>query len=105
MIHRKDLRKYVGDLEHSSKIRTTEQSPEEDIRIILEEVITRTKTGSSKMNLKTRFNTPWKDSVDRIFKESCINMKFKSLETLIKLHICQRTAHLANTCPQRGNFN
>ncbi|MBW0572614.1 hypothetical protein O181_112329 [Austropuccinia psidii MF-1] len=65
MIHRKILRQCGGDLEHAVKGRTTEQSSAEDIRNILEEVTTRTKIGSSRVNLKTNFNTPWKDSVDK----------------------------------------
>ena len=65
MTHRKILRQCGGDLEHAVKSRTTEQSSAEDIINILEEVTTRTKIGSSRVNLKTRFNTPWKDSVDK----------------------------------------
>ncbi|MBW0518201.1 hypothetical protein O181_057916 [Austropuccinia psidii MF-1] len=65
MIHRKILRQCGGDLEHAVKSRTTEQSSAEDIINILEEVTTRTKIGSSRVNLKARFNTPWKDSVDQ----------------------------------------
>ncbi|MBW0527778.1 hypothetical protein O181_067493 [Austropuccinia psidii MF-1] len=65
MIRRKIVRQCGGDLENAVKSRTTEQSSAEDIINILEEVITRTRIGSSKMNLKTRFNTPWKDSVDK----------------------------------------
>ncbi|MBW0561230.1 hypothetical protein O181_100945 [Austropuccinia psidii MF-1] len=58
MIHRKILRQFGGDLEHAVKRRTTEQSSAEDISNILEEVTTRTRFGSSRVNLKTRFNTP-----------------------------------------------
>ncbi|MBW0557477.1 hypothetical protein O181_097192 [Austropuccinia psidii MF-1] len=83
---------------------TTEQSSEEDIINILEEVTIRTKIGSSRVNLKTRFNTPWKDSVDKNPKESS-NTKYKSADTVRKCHICQSTTHLANTCPKRGKIN
>ncbi|MBW0573307.1 hypothetical protein O181_113022 [Austropuccinia psidii MF-1] len=65
MIHRQILIKFGGYLEHAVKSRTTEQYSEEDIIIILEEVTTRTIIGPSRVNLKTKFNTPWKDSVDR----------------------------------------
>ncbi|MBW0587456.1 hypothetical protein O181_127171 [Austropuccinia psidii MF-1] len=65
MIHRKILRQCGGDLGHCVKSRTTEQSSAEDIINILEELTTRTKIGSSRVNLKTRFNTPWKDSVEQ----------------------------------------
>ncbi|MBW0542762.1 hypothetical protein O181_082477 [Austropuccinia psidii MF-1] len=65
MIHKKILRQCGGDLEHAVKSRTTEQCSEEDIINILEEVTTRTRIGSCRVNLKTRFNTPWKDSVDK----------------------------------------
>ncbi|MBW0561093.1 hypothetical protein O181_100808 [Austropuccinia psidii MF-1] len=104
MIHRRILRQCGGDLEHAVKSRTTEQSSAEDIINILEEVTTRTKTGSSRVNLKTRFNTPWKDSVDKNPKENS-NNKYKSADTVRKCHICQSTTHLANTCPKRGEIN
>ncbi|MBW0563925.1 hypothetical protein O181_103640 [Austropuccinia psidii MF-1] len=105
MIHRKILRQCGGDLEHAVKSRTTEQSSAEDIINILEEVTTRTKIGSSRVNLKTRFNTPWKDSVDKNPKENSNNIKYKSADTVRKCHIFQSTTHLANTCPKRGKIN
>ncbi|MBW0509051.1 hypothetical protein O181_048766 [Austropuccinia psidii MF-1] len=101
MIHRKILRQCGGDLEHAIKSRTTEKSSAEDIINMLEEVTTRTKIGSSRVNLKTRFNTPWKDSVDKNPKENSNNIKYKSADTVRKCHICQSTTHLANTCPKR----
>ncbi|MBW0530733.1 hypothetical protein O181_070448 [Austropuccinia psidii MF-1] len=104
MIHRKILRQCGGDLEHVVKRRTTEQSSAEDSINILEEVTTRTKIGSSRVKLKTRFNTPWKDSVDKNPKENS-NDKYKSADTVRKCHICQRTTHLANTCPKSGKIN
>ncbi|MBW0520795.1 hypothetical protein O181_060510 [Austropuccinia psidii MF-1] len=55
MIHRKILRQCGGDLEHYVKSRTPEKYSE-DIINILEEVATRAKIGSSRVNLKTRFN-------------------------------------------------
>ncbi|MBW0536197.1 hypothetical protein O181_075912 [Austropuccinia psidii MF-1] len=66
-----------------------------------EEVTTRTRVGSGRVNLKTRFNTPWKDSVDKNFKENSNNIKYKSADIIRNFHICQRTNHLANTCPRR----
>ncbi|MBW0526982.1 hypothetical protein O181_066697 [Austropuccinia psidii MF-1] len=99
MIHRKILRQCGGYLEHSDKRRTTEQSSEGDIINILEEVTTRTRIGSSRVNLKTRFNTPWKDSVDKSPKENPHNVKYKSADIIRKFHICQSTTHLANTYP------
>ncbi|MBW0559167.1 hypothetical protein O181_098882, partial [Austropuccinia psidii MF-1] len=74
IIHRKILRQCGGDLEHSVKIRTTEQSSAEDIINILEEVTTRTEIGSSRVNFKTRFNTPWRDCVDKNPKENSNNV-------------------------------
>ncbi|MBW0551901.1 hypothetical protein O181_091616 [Austropuccinia psidii MF-1] len=65
IIHRRIVRQSGGDLENSVKRRTTEQSSAEDTINILEEVTTRARIGSSRVNLKTRFNTPWKDSVDK----------------------------------------
>ncbi|MBW0583490.1 hypothetical protein O181_123205 [Austropuccinia psidii MF-1] len=105
MIHRKILRQCGGDLEHAVKSRTTEQSSAEDIINILEEVTTRTKIGSSRVNLKKRFNTPWKDSVDKNPKENSNNVKYKSADTVRKCHICQSTTHLANKSPKRAKIN
>ncbi|MBW0554872.1 hypothetical protein O181_094587 [Austropuccinia psidii MF-1] len=104
MIHRKILRQCGGDLEHAVISRTTEQSSAEDIINILEEVTTRTTSGSSRVNLKTRFNTPWKDSVHKNAKENS-NNKYKSADTVRKCHIWQSTTHIANTCPKRGKIN
>ncbi|MBW0552845.1 hypothetical protein O181_092560 [Austropuccinia psidii MF-1] len=70
-----------------------------------EEVTTRTKIGSIRVNLKARFNTPWKDSVEKNTKENSNNLKYKSADTVRKCHICQSTTHLANTCPKRGKIN
>ncbi|MBW0472999.1 hypothetical protein O181_012714 [Austropuccinia psidii MF-1] len=75
MVHRKILRQCEGDLEHVVKSRTTEQASAEDIIKILEEVTTRTRIGSSRVNLKTRFNTLWRDSVDKNPKENSNNVK------------------------------
>ncbi|MBW0515555.1 hypothetical protein O181_055270 [Austropuccinia psidii MF-1] len=105
LIHRKILRQCGGDLEHAVKRRTTEQSSAEDIINILEDVTTRTKIGSSRVNLKTRFSTPWKDSVDKNTKENFKNLKYESVDTIRKFHICQSTTHLSNTCPKRGKIN
>ncbi|MBW0550791.1 hypothetical protein O181_090506 [Austropuccinia psidii MF-1] len=58
MIQRKILRKCRGDLEHAVKSRTTEESSAEDIINILEEVTTRTRIDSTRVNLKASFNTP-----------------------------------------------
>ncbi|MBW0541183.1 hypothetical protein O181_080898 [Austropuccinia psidii MF-1] len=105
MIHRKFLRQCGGDLDHAVKSRTTEQSSAEDIINILEEVTTRAKIGSSRVNLKTKLDTPWKDSVDKNPKENSNNLKYKSADTIRKCHICQRTTHLSNSCPKRGKIN
>ncbi|MBW0475499.1 hypothetical protein O181_015214 [Austropuccinia psidii MF-1] len=80
MIHRKILRQCGGDLEHDVKSRTTEQSSAEDIINILEEVTTRTRIVSSMVNLKKRFNTPCKYSVDKTPKGNHNNIKYKSAD-------------------------
>ncbi|MBW0513528.1 hypothetical protein O181_053243 [Austropuccinia psidii MF-1] len=105
MIHRKILRQCGCDLEHAVKSRTTEQSSAEDIIDILEEETTRTRIGSSRVNLKTRLNTPWKDSVDKNPRENCNNVKYRSADMIRKCHIFQSTTHLANTCSKRGKIN
>ncbi|MBW0580041.1 hypothetical protein O181_119756 [Austropuccinia psidii MF-1] len=105
MIHRKILRQYGGDLQHAVTSRTTEQSPAEDIINILEEVTTRPKIGFSRMNLKARFNTTWKDFVDKDPKENSNNVKYKHADIIRKFHMCQSTTHVANTCPKRGKIN
>ncbi|MBW0571313.1 hypothetical protein O181_111028 [Austropuccinia psidii MF-1] len=78
VIHRNILRQCGGDLEHVIKSRTTEQSSAEDIINILEDVTTRTRIDSSRVNLETRFNTHWKDYVDKNPKENSNNVKYKS---------------------------
>ncbi|MBW0561171.1 hypothetical protein O181_100886 [Austropuccinia psidii MF-1] len=105
MIHRKILKQCGGDLEHAVKSRTTEQSSAEYIINILEDVTTRTRIVSSRVNLKARFNTPWKYSVDKNTKENSNNMKYKSADIIKKCHNFQRTTQLANTCPKRGKIN
>ncbi|MBW0569011.1 hypothetical protein O181_108726 [Austropuccinia psidii MF-1] len=105
MIHRKILRQCGGDLEHAVKSRTTEQSSAEDIINISEEVTTRTRISSSSVNLKTRFNTPWKDSVNKNSKENSNNVKYKFADIIRKCYICASTTHLANTFPKRGKIN
>ncbi|MBW0539482.1 hypothetical protein O181_079197 [Austropuccinia psidii MF-1] len=105
MIHRKIVRQCGGDLEHAVKSRTTEQSSEEDIINILEEVTTRTRISSSRVNLKTRLNTPWKDSVENNTKENSNNIKYKSADIMRNCHILQSTTHFVNTCPKKGEIN
>ncbi|MBW0528609.1 hypothetical protein O181_068324 [Austropuccinia psidii MF-1] len=104
MIHRKILRQCGGDFEHAVKRRTTEQSSAEDIINISKEVTPRTIIGSPKVNFKTRFNTPWKDSVDNNSKEDSNNVRYKSADMIRKWHIRQSTTHLANTCTMRGEI-
>ncbi|MBW0462304.1 hypothetical protein O181_002019 [Austropuccinia psidii MF-1] len=105
MINREILRKCGGESENAVKSRTTEQSSAEDIINILEEVTTRTRIGFIRVNLKTRFNTPWKDCVDKNPKENSNNIKYKSADVMRKCHIFQSTTHSANTCPKRGEIN
>ncbi|MBW0532035.1 hypothetical protein O181_071750 [Austropuccinia psidii MF-1] len=105
LIHRKILTQCGGDLEHAVKSRTTEESSAEDIINILEEVTTRTRIGSIMVSLKTRLNTPRKDTVDKNTKENYNNVKYKSEDIIRKCHICQSTTHLANTFPKRGKSN
>ncbi|MBW0532432.1 hypothetical protein O181_072147 [Austropuccinia psidii MF-1] len=88
MIHRKIQRQCGGDLEHAVKSRTTEQSSAEDIINLLEEATTRTKIGSSRVNLKTKQIT--------VNKLSAVNLeleKFKSEQVNaaeISLHLCDK---------------
>ncbi|MBW0541553.1 hypothetical protein O181_081268 [Austropuccinia psidii MF-1] len=105
MIHRKVLRQCRRDLEHAVKIRTTEQSSSEDIINILSEVTTRTRFGSNRVNLKTRFNTPWKDSVNKNPKGNSNKINYKSADSMRQFHVCQSTTHLTITCPKKGEIN
>ncbi|MBW0529986.1 hypothetical protein O181_069701 [Austropuccinia psidii MF-1] len=105
MIHRKILRQCRGDLKNSVKSRTNEQSSTEDVINILEEVTTRTRIGSSRVNLKTRFNTRLKYSVDKNTKANSNNIKYKSSDVIIKCHIFQSTTLLANKCTKKGKIN
>ncbi|MBW0575009.1 hypothetical protein O181_114724 [Austropuccinia psidii MF-1] len=93
MIHRKILRQCGGDLDNAIKSMTTEQSSVKDIINKLQKVTTRTRIGSSRANLKTRFTTPWEDSVDKNSKENSNNVKYKSANIIRKCHICQSTTH------------
>ncbi|MBW0546082.1 hypothetical protein O181_085797 [Austropuccinia psidii MF-1] len=104
IIPRKILRQCGGNLEHAVERRTTEKSLAEDIIHILEDVTTRTRLGFSRVNLKTRFNTPWKDSVDKNTKESCNNVNYNSADAIRRYHILQSTTHLANECPRKGKI-
>ncbi|MBW0516351.1 hypothetical protein O181_056066 [Austropuccinia psidii MF-1] len=88
MIHRKLLRQCGGDLEHSVKRRTTEQSSAEEIINILEEVTTRAKMGSICF-------LPFKRQI-KVNKVSPVNLeleKFKSEqlnEAEISLHLSDK---------------
>ncbi|MBW0516297.1 hypothetical protein O181_056012 [Austropuccinia psidii MF-1] len=96
IIHRKILRQCGGDLEHAIRSRTTEKSSAEDIINIFEEVTTRNRIGFSRVNPKTRFNTSWKDSVEKNPKEKFNKMKYKSADIIRKCNIFQSTTHLSN---------
>ncbi|MBW0534796.1 hypothetical protein O181_074511 [Austropuccinia psidii MF-1] len=85
MIHINILRQCGGDLEDAVKRRTTEKNSAEDILNILEEVTTRTRIGSSRVNLKTSFNTPLEDYVDKNAKENSNNMNYKSADIIKKV--------------------
>ncbi|MBW0544214.1 hypothetical protein O181_083929 [Austropuccinia psidii MF-1] len=78
---------FTTEKKHAVKSRTTEQSSEEDIINILEKVATRTRIGSSRANVKTRFNTPWKDSVDKNPRENSNNVKYKYADIIRSLHL------------------
>ncbi|MBW0511231.1 hypothetical protein O181_050946 [Austropuccinia psidii MF-1] len=104
-IHRKLLRQCGDDLEHAVKRRTTEQYSAEDIMDILEEVATRTRISSSRVNPKRRFNTPWKYSLGKNSKENYNNIKYKSAYLIRKCHIFQSTTHLATACPRTGKID
>ncbi|MBW0510294.1 hypothetical protein O181_050009 [Austropuccinia psidii MF-1] len=105
MIHRKTLRQWGGDMENDIISRTTEQSSKEDIIDILEEVTTKTRIGSSSVDLKKSFNTPCKDYVDENSKENSDNMEYKSADVIRKCHICKSTTHLSNKFPRKGKIN
>ncbi|MBW0584837.1 hypothetical protein O181_124552 [Austropuccinia psidii MF-1] len=57
------------------------------------------------MNLKERFNTPWKDSVDKNPKENSNNMEYISADIIRECHNCQSTSNLATSCPRKGKLN
>ncbi|MBW0500325.1 hypothetical protein O181_040040 [Austropuccinia psidii MF-1] len=105
MIHSRTLRQCGGDLEHAVKSRTTEQSSAENIISILEDITTRTKVGSSRVNLKIKLNTPCRDSEGKNPKENSNNINYKSADGMGKCHICQSTTKSANICPKKGRIN
>ncbi|MBW0519495.1 hypothetical protein O181_059210 [Austropuccinia psidii MF-1] len=94
------IKKYYGDVENSDDESTIFSESSKDI-----ENINSTRIGSSRVNLKARFNTPSKDSVVKNPKENSNNVKYKSADTIRKCHICQSTTHLPNTCPKKGKIN
>ncbi|MBW0487358.1 hypothetical protein O181_027073 [Austropuccinia psidii MF-1] len=102
MIHKRILRQCGGDLKHSVKSRTKEQSSTEEIINISEEVTTRTRMGSSVVNLKTR---SWRDCVEINLKVSSNNIEYKSEYEIRECHICQSTTHLANASLRKGKIN
>ncbi|MBW0523050.1 hypothetical protein O181_062765 [Austropuccinia psidii MF-1] len=71
MIYRKLLRQFGGDLEHSVKSRTTEQSSVEDIINVLEEVTTRTRIGSSKRQITVNKVSPVNLELEKSKYEQC----------------------------------
>ncbi|MBW0503970.1 hypothetical protein O181_043685 [Austropuccinia psidii MF-1] len=87
MNHRNILRQCGGDSEHAVIGRTNEESLAEDIINILEDITIRTRIGSSRVNLKARFNTPGKDSVDKNPKENSKNTNYKYANIIRKCHI------------------
>ncbi|MBW0473439.1 hypothetical protein O181_013154 [Austropuccinia psidii MF-1] len=105
MIHRIIPRQCGGVLENSVESRITEKSSAEEMINTLEEVTTRTRIFSSRVNLKTTFNTPWEDSVDKNLKENSDNIKYRSADAIRKLHIPQSTTNSANACPSKGKVN
>ncbi|MBW0548845.1 hypothetical protein O181_088560 [Austropuccinia psidii MF-1] len=105
IIHIRILRQCGGNLEHAVKSGTPEQSSAEDIINISEEVTTRTRNGSIRVNLKTRSNIPWKYYVDKNSKEYSNNIDYKSADAIRKCHIFQSTTNLANACPRKGKIN
>ncbi|MBW0501094.1 hypothetical protein O181_040809 [Austropuccinia psidii MF-1] len=105
MIHPKILGQCGSELEHSLKRRTTEQSSAEEIINILVEVTTRARIGSSRMNLRTTLNKPWKDPVDKKPNKNFNNMKYRFSDRIRKCHISKSKTHLADKCPKRGKIN
>ncbi|MBW0466183.1 hypothetical protein O181_005898 [Austropuccinia psidii MF-1] len=77
----------------------------DNILNIFEEVIPRIRFGSSRVKLKTRFNEPWKDCVEKNSKETSKNIKYKCSETIKKFHLCQRTTNSVEKFPKRGKIN
>ncbi|MBW0552688.1 hypothetical protein O181_092403 [Austropuccinia psidii MF-1] len=88
-----------GEYDHMELIRA------EDIINRLEEVTNLTRIAYSKVNLKKRFHAPWKDSVDRTYKENSNNTNYKYANVIGKCHIYQSTTHIANACPRKGKIN
>ncbi|MBW0515971.1 hypothetical protein O181_055686 [Austropuccinia psidii MF-1] len=82
MIHRKIPRQYGGDLENAVKSRTTEQSSGEIINI-WEEVATRTRIVSSRVNLKRSKLSPVNLELEK-FKSEQLN------EAEISLHLTDK---------------
>ncbi|MBW0468602.1 hypothetical protein O181_008317 [Austropuccinia psidii MF-1] len=88
MIYRKSMRKCGGDLENSVKRRIIKKSSAEDIINILKEVTTKTRIGSSRVNLKER-----QIKVNQLSPYSLESEKFKSEEineAEVSLHLTDK---------------
>ncbi|MBW0537436.1 hypothetical protein O181_077151 [Austropuccinia psidii MF-1] len=96
MVHKRILRKCVGDLEHAIRRRGIEPFSTQDYINAMEDITTRTKIG-----------TNWyKPSMDNNTSGKPIpNPNKPHYNAPLKCHKCGSTSHLANTCPKKTRIN
>ncbi|MBW0567207.1 hypothetical protein O181_106922 [Austropuccinia psidii MF-1] len=103
MVHIKILEKYGGELEHSSKGRCIETCPTEYYINELEDLVTRTKIGTTwkKLDVKST-NKPFikKDKPRDPFKPNTPNTNEQR-----KFHKCNGIRYLANNCLKTAKMN
>ncbi|MBW0561073.1 hypothetical protein O181_100788 [Austropuccinia psidii MF-1] len=96
MVHKRILRKYGGDLEHSIRSICIEPCSTEDYINAMEDITTRTKIG------RNWYKPPMdhKKSGKTILKPNKPHYKAP-----FKCHKCGSTSNLANTCPKMARIN
>ncbi|MBW0541162.1 hypothetical protein O181_080877 [Austropuccinia psidii MF-1] len=96
MIHKRILRKCVGDLEHAIRSRCLETCSTEYYTNAMEDITTRTKISRNWYKLPIDNNTSGKP----------ISRSNKPQDRApLKCHKCGSTSHLANTCPKKTRMN
>ncbi|MBW0586949.1 hypothetical protein O181_126664 [Austropuccinia psidii MF-1] len=95
MINMKILRKCGGELEHAIKSRCVEPCSTEDYINAMEDIITRTRIGTTWTRIPMESKM-----VTKILREDK-----RPERPVLKCHKCGSTSHLANTCTKKTKIN